>query len=134
MVGQWQIFRHKLLVCEPDLMTSSYKALLLQIHIRLVNSIAYVLQESDINLDGEIDREEFVKFIQKLTAGTFVTVSQGLILTLVVAPTVAVATKKATEGVPGVGKVVQKLPNSIYASIITLAVVLFQKTAMEPAE
>ncbi|PON87488.1 Parvalbumin [Trema orientale] len=87
--------------------------------------------ECDINLDGEIDREEFVRFIQQLTAGAFITVSQGLILTLVVAPTVAVATKKATEGVPGVGKVVQKLPNSIYASIITLAIVLFQKSQLE---
>ncbi|PON56681.1 Parvalbumin, partial [Parasponia andersonii] len=89
------------------------------------------LPECDINLDGEIDREEFVRFIQQLTAGAFITVSQGLILTLVVAPTVAVATKKATEGVPGVGKVVQKLPNSIYASIITLAIVLFQKLQLE---
>lgn len=84
-----------------------------------------------MNLDGEIDHEEFVRFIQQLTAGAFVTISQGLILTLVVAPTVAVATKKATEGVPGVGKFVQKLPNSIYASVITLAVVLFQKSQLE---
>lgn len=90
-----------------------------------------LIQECDINLDGEIDREEFVTFIKRLTAGAFVTVSQGLILTLVVAPTVAMATKKATEGVPGVGKVVQKLPNSIYASIVTLAVVLFQKSLVE---
>lgn len=50
-------------------------------------------------------------------------VSQGLIISLVVAPTVAIATKKATEGVPGVGKVVQKLPTSVYASLVTLAVV-----------
>lgn len=90
-----------------------------------------LIQECDINLDGEIDREEFVSFIKRLTAGAFVTVSQGLILTLVVAPTVAMATKKATEGVPGVGKVVQKLPNSIYASLVTLAVVLFQKSLVE---
>ncbi|GMN48564.1 hypothetical protein TIFTF001_017733 [Ficus carica] len=90
-----------------------------------------LIQECDINLDGEIDREEFVSFIKRLTAGAFVTVSQGLILTLVVAPTVAMATKKATEGVPGVGKVVQKLPNSIYASIVTLAVVLIQKSLVE---
>lgn len=90
--------------------------------------IVSALQECDINLDGEIDREEFVSFIKRLTAGAFVTISQGLILTLVVAPTVAMATKKATEGVPGVGKVVQKLPNSIYASIVTLAVVLLQKS------
>lgn len=89
------------------------------------------MQDCDINLDGEIDREEFVRFIAQLTSDTFIVVSQGLIITLVVAPTVAMATKRATEGVPGVGKVVQKLPNAIYASLVTLAVVLFQKSFLE---
>lgn len=86
-----------------------------------------LMQECDINLDGELDREEFVKFIQRLTKDTFITVSQGLIITLAVAPTIAVVTKRATEGVPGVGKVVQKLPNSVYASLVTLGIVLLQK-------
>ncbi|XP_015895726.1 uncharacterized protein LOC107429531 isoform X2 [Ziziphus jujuba] len=90
-----------------------------------------MLQDCDINLDGEIDREEFVRFIAQLTSDTIIVVSQGLIITLVVAPTVAMATKRATEGVPGVGKVVQRLPNSIYASLVTLAVVLFQKSFRE---
>ncbi|GFZ02720.1 calcium-binding EF hand family protein [Actinidia rufa] len=66
-----------------------------------------------MNLDGELDREEFVKFMQQMTAETLTTISQGLIITLAVAPTVALLTKRATEGVPGVGKVVQKLPNSV---------------------
>ncbi|XVF42754.1 hypothetical protein PTKIN_Ptkin01aG0389600 [Pterospermum kingtungense] len=90
-----------------------------------------MIQECDFNLDGEIDHEEFVKFIQRLTTDTFIVVSQGLIITLVAAPAVAVATKKATEGVPGVGKVVQKLPNSIYASLVTLAIVWFQASREE---
>lgn len=87
------------------------------------------MQKCDVNLDGELNREEFVKFMQELTADTFTTVSQGLIISLVVAPTVALATKRATEGVPGVGKVVQKIPNSIYASLVTLAVVALQSTS-----
>lgn len=82
-----------------------------------------------MNLDGELDREEFVKFMMELTADTFNTVSQGLIISLVLAPTVALATKRATEGVPGVGKVVQKLPNAIYASLVTLAVVAIQNAS-----
>ncbi|KAK8589959.1 hypothetical protein V6N12_024346 [Hibiscus sabdariffa] len=90
-----------------------------------------MMQECDFNLDGELDHEEFVEFIQLLTTDTLIVVSQGLIVTLVVAPTVAMATKKATEGVPGVGKVVQKLPNSIYASLVTLAVVWFQTSRDE---
>ncbi|MBA0716079.1 hypothetical protein Golax_014945, partial [Gossypium laxum] len=87
--------------------------------------------ECDFNLDGGLDHEEFVEFIQRLTTDTLIVVSQGLIVTLVVAPTVAMTTKKATEGVPGVGKVVQKLPNSIYASLVTLAIVWFQTSREE---
>ena len=45
------------------------------------------------------------------------------------APALALATKRATEGVPGVGKVVHKMPNAIYAAAITLAAVLVQKSA-----
>lgn len=90
------------------------------------DEVRELMKECDINLDGEIDREEFVKFMQKQTADTFSTISQGLLISLVVAPTVALATKRATEGVPGVGKVVQKLPNSVYASLVTLAVVALQ--------
>lgn len=87
-----------------------------------------MVQKCDINLDGEIDREEFEGFIQQLTEDTLSLVSEGLIVTLAVAPTLAILTKRATEGVPGVGKVVQRLPNSVYASLVTLAVVLFQKS------
>ncbi|CAL1356577.1 unnamed protein product [Linum trigynum] len=90
-----------------------------------------IMKECDINLDGGLDREEFAKFIQKLTAETFVVISQGLLLTLVVAPTLAMATKRATEGVPHVGKVVQKVPNSIFASLVTLAVVWIQQSQQE---
>lgn len=95
----------------------------------LVMQLLFFVQESDINLDGELDREEFVKFIRRLTKDTFFTVSQGLILTLAVAPTVALLTKRTTENVPGVGKVVQKIPNSVYASLVTLVIVAFQQGA-----
>ncbi|KAF4380812.1 hypothetical protein F8388_017166 [Cannabis sativa] len=95
------------------------------------DEVRAIIEECDMNLDGEINSEEFVKFIKRLTENTFITVSQGLILTLVVAPTVALATKRATEGVPGVGKVVQKIPNSIYASLITMAIVMFQKSQLD---
>jgi hypothetical protein len=39
------------------------------------------------------------------------------------------ATKNATEGVPGVGRVVRRVPNALYASAITLGVVLAQKSS-----
>jgi len=89
---------------------------------------SFYLQEYDLNLDGLLDREEFAEFIKKLTADTVTAVSRNLIIALIVAPTVALLTKRATEGVPGVGKVVHKVPNSVYASIVTLGVVLIQKS------
>ncbi|XP_059312040.1 uncharacterized protein LOC132063501 [Lycium ferocissimum] len=88
-----------------------------------------LMQECDMNLDGELDHEGFAKFVKILTKDTFITVSQGLIITLAVAPTVALLTKRTTEGVPGVGKVVQKIPNAVYASLVTLTIVMFQKAA-----
>lgn len=47
---------------------------------------------------------------------------------MAVAPTVALLTKRATEGVPVVGKVVQKLPTAVYASLVTLAIMMFQRS------
>jgi hypothetical protein len=85
-------------------------------------------QEYDINLDGLLDREEFAEFIRKLTAESLCAISFKLLVTLVAAPALALATKRATEGVPGVGRVVRKVPNSIYASVITLGVVMAQKS------
>ncbi|KVH97187.1 Calcium-binding EF-hand [Cynara cardunculus var. scolymus] len=84
-------------------------------------------KECDMDLDGGLNREEFEEFMKRLTADTFVYVTQGLIITLAIAPTVAIATKRSTEGVPGIGKVVQKLPNSVYAGLITFAVMMIQK-------
>lgn len=85
-------------------------------------------QEYDVNLDGLLDREEFAEFIRKLTADSLCSISVKLLITLVAAPALAMATKRATEGVPGVGKVVRKVPNALYASAITLGVVLVQRS------
>lgn len=84
-----------------------------------------------MNLDGQLNREEFEGFIQELSKEALTIISRNIILALIVAPTVALLTKRATEGVPGVGKVVQRIPNSIYASIITLGVVMLQNSGTE---
>ncbi|CAH9095664.1 unnamed protein product [Cuscuta europaea] len=87
-----------------------------------------LMKKYDFNFDGELNREEFMEFILELTKDTFFSISQKLVTTLAIAPTVALLTKKSTEGVPVIGKVVQKLPSSVYASLVTLAIVLFQKS------
>ncbi|KAL6569701.1 hypothetical protein OROMI_014215 [Orobanche minor] len=86
-----------------------------------------LMQEFDINLDGELNREEFAKFVRRITRDAFISVSQGLIVTLAVAPAVALLTKRTSENVPGVGKLVQKIPNSVYASLVTLVIVALQQ-------
>ncbi|KAE8713309.1 Detected protein of confused Function [Hibiscus syriacus] len=95
------------------------------------DKIRSIMKECDLNLDGEIDNTEFLKFIQKVTTDTIAVVSRGLLVALVAAPTVAMAAKKATEGVPGVGRMVQKVPNSIYASLVTVATVWIQTSCEE---
>ncbi|KAK8994806.1 hypothetical protein V6N11_045875 [Hibiscus sabdariffa] len=97
------------------------------------DQIRSIMKECDLNHDGEINHDEFVNFIQKLTADTLVVISRGLVVTLVVAPTVALAAKRATEDVPGVGKMVQKVPNSVYASLATLVIVWIQASCEEMA-
>ncbi|XP_062185560.1 uncharacterized protein LOC133889115 [Phragmites australis] len=88
-----------------------------------------MMDEFDVNLDGLLDREEFAEFIRKLTADSLCAISQKLVITLVAAPALAMATKRATEGVPSVGRVVRKVPNALYAAAITLAVVLVQRSS-----
>ncbi|CAL9126698.1 unnamed protein product [Musa textilis] len=85
------------------------------------------VQEYDINLDGLLDREEFAELMRKLTADTVMSVGQNILIGLVLVPTVALLAKRATEGVPVVGKVAQRTPNFVYASIVALGVVLVQK-------
>lgn len=86
-----------------------------------------IRQEYDINLDGLLDREEFAELIQKLAADTVKSVGQNLLVALVLVPAVALLAKRATEGVPVVGKVTQRLPNFVYASVVALGVLAFQK-------
>ncbi|RWR87267.1 EF-hand domain-containing protein [Cinnamomum micranthum f. kanehirae] len=94
-------------------------------------SVKTLMETYDTNQDKQLNREEFAEFIQQLTAETLTVVSRNMIVAVVVAPMVALMTKRATEGMPGVGKVVQRIPNSIYATIITLGVVLLQNSGEE---
>lgn len=96
------------------------------------NFAVYARQEFDLNLDGLLDRDEFLEFIKKITTDTIALVSRNLIIALVVAPTAALLSKKATEGIPGVGRAVQKIPSSVYASAVVLAVVWLQNAGVDP--
>lgn len=86
------------------------------------------MQEYDFDVNKRLDREEFAEFIRKLTADSLCHISLKLVITFVAAPLVGLMAKRATEQVPRVGPVVQRVPNSVYASIIALGVVLAQKS------
>ncbi|XP_028751231.1 uncharacterized protein LOC114711044 [Neltuma alba] len=77
--------------------------------------VKQVMEECEVNRDGKTDRDEFYEFIKRMTEDTFIRISQGLIVTLVVAPMVALATMRAIEGLPGsIGKIAKKIPKSLY--------------------
>lgn len=61
---------------------------------------------------------------------TFKVVRGKLIATLVLAPTVATTTKETAEGVPGVGKLVQRLPKLVYAALMTVVAVWLQENGL----
>jgi len=85
-----------------------------------------LMGEFDVNLDGLLDRSEFEEFIKKISKDTVTLFSTKLMITLVMAPTAALLTKKTTEDVPGVGRAVQKIPTSVYTTLFTFLVVWFQ--------
>ncbi|KAG5042926.1 hypothetical protein GLYMA_03G098400v4 [Glycine max] len=89
--------------------------------------IKQVITFCDDNEDGQINRDEFFGFFEQMAPETFNVVRRKLVATLVATPTVAAVTKKATERVPVVGKLVQWLPKAVYAFLMTIAAVLYQE-------
>ncbi|KAK7382789.1 hypothetical protein VNO80_01860 [Phaseolus coccineus] len=92
------------------------------------DAVRQFIENCDDNKDGQIDRDEFFGFIRQMAPEIFNVVRKKLVATLVVAPTVAATTKKTTEQVPGVGKLVQRLPKAVYAALLTIAAVWFQES------
>ncbi|KAH7282806.1 hypothetical protein KP509_35G048100 [Ceratopteris richardii] len=86
-----------------------------------------MLKTFDTNKDGALDREEFAAFIHKFTSKVAKKVGKNILIFAIIAPLLAFATKRATEDLPRVGKIVRKIPNAVYASIVTAAVLLFEK-------
>ncbi|CAM6109253.1 unnamed protein product [Calypogeia fissa] len=88
-----------------------------------------LLEEHDTNKNGYLDREEFAAFLQKFTKTVVTGVTTGL-LVYAAAPLLAMLAKRATESLPRVGPVVQRIPNFFYATVVTTAVTILhhQKT------
>jgi hypothetical protein len=80
-----------------------------------------------------LDRGEFTAFIRRFSSNVVHEVQKNLLIFAVAAPTLAFATKRATEDVPHVGKIVKKIPNGVYASLVTAFIILIQKTSSSKA-
>ena len=91
-------------------------------------AVWFLFQTFDTNNNDRLDRDEFAAFIQKFSSEVVHKVEKNLLIFLIAAPTLAFATKRATEDVPHVGKIVKKIPNGIYASIVTAFILLIEKT------
>eukprot|EP00249_Psilotum_nudum_P004845 c18332_g1_i1 orf=266-754(+) len=85
-----------------------------------------MLKTFDANQNGVLDREEFASFIESFTSKVAKRVSQNFLIFTVAAPALALLTKRATENTPGVGKVVRKIPNAVFASVVTAFVLLLE--------
>ncbi|MCO5564095.1 hypothetical protein L7F22_017751 [Adiantum nelumboides] len=86
-----------------------------------------MLKTFDTNKDDALDREEFAAFIHKFTSKVAKRVGRNILIFVVAAPALAFATKRATEGLPRVGKFVQRIPNAVYASFVTAVVLLVER-------
>lgn len=86
-----------------------------------------MLKAFDTNNDEVLDREEFAAFINKFTSKVAKKVGMNLLIFVVAAPALAFATKRATENIPRVGKIVRKVPNAVYASVVTAVVLLIER-------
>ncbi|KAL3739126.1 hypothetical protein ACJRO7_020514 [Eucalyptus globulus] len=80
----------------------------------IIGTFLASIMDCNVNLDRETDREEFMRFIPRLRSDTIIVVNHRPIATLVMAPTDAMVKKRTADG----------LPNSVYASLVTMAVVL----------
>ncbi|KAL2631237.1 hypothetical protein R1flu_015923 [Riccia fluitans] len=81
-----------------------------------------ILETFDTNQNGVLDRNEFAAFLEKFTSDLYVGLSKNVLIFAIGAPLLAMVAKRATEQVPTVGPVVKRVPNFIYASLITTAV------------
>ncbi|KAL3689126.1 hypothetical protein R1sor_015435 [Riccia sorocarpa] len=80
------------------------------------------LETFDTNSNGVLDREEFAAFLEKFTSDLYVGLSRNIFIFGIGAPLLALVAKRATEQIPSVGPVVKRIPNFIYASVLTTAV------------
>lgn len=88
-----------------------------------------MLKTFDTNKDGFLDKEEFSKFIGKFTSEIAENVGRTILIFSIAAPALAFATKRATENVPHVGKIVRRVPNAVYASVVTAAILLMERAS-----
>ncbi|BBN07881.1 hypothetical protein MPTK1_4g06990 [Marchantia polymorpha subsp. ruderalis] len=81
-----------------------------------------ILKTFDTNQNGVLDREEFAAFLEKFTSDLYVGISKNVLIFSIGAPVLAMVAKRATEQLPTVGPVVKRVPNFVYATLITTAV------------
>eukprot|EP00243_Klebsormidium_subtile_P003691 TRINITY_DN1727_c0_g1_i1.p1 TRINITY_DN1727_c0_g1~~TRINITY_DN1727_c0_g1_i1.p1 ORF type:complete len:163 (+),score=30.44 TRINITY_DN1727_c0_g1_i1:144-632(+) len=89
--------------------------------------VAEMMKKFDFNEDGQLDREEFTQFLKLFTKHVASRVGQQLLILCVLTPLVALAVKRGTHKVPYVGKVVEIVPDSVFAPAVTGLVAVSKK-------
>jgi len=87
-----------------------------------------MLEESDIDQNEEIDREEFRQFVRKFSKHLEATYAREMLIVTVAVPIAATLTKRAGQRVPIVGGLISKVPNTVvYASASAAAMFIRNK-------
>jgi hypothetical protein len=88
----------------------------------LVRCLAWV-QKFDRNHDGKLDREEFTAFLQSFTKNVSAKISTNILIFSFLIPLLVGATRRITERIPKVGQIVRRIPNVIFSSLVTTAII-----------
>ncbi|KAH7446284.1 hypothetical protein KP509_01G049900 [Ceratopteris richardii] len=83
-----------------------------------------MLQDSDTNKNGILDREEFATFIQNFTSDMVKRVTMHILVFVIFTPALAFCAKYVAERLPRLRKSIRSIPNSLYAGFATAGVLL----------
>ncbi|GLJ29541.1 hypothetical protein SUGI_0582680 [Cryptomeria japonica] len=98
------------------------------------------VEKFDKDKNGHVDKEEFALFVEKFTFDLINEISKSITVSalggpaviIVGAPVMAGMAKSSSEKVPVIGKLLSKLPDSMFASTITVVAMLLLQSTSRP--
>ncbi|KAG0592711.1 hypothetical protein KC19_1G275300 [Ceratodon purpureus] len=83
-----------------------------------------MFEQFDKDNDGKLEKEEFAAFLQGFTKKETTRITTNILLFSFLIPLLVDGTRQITERIPKVGGVVQIVPQAVFSSVVTTAIVL----------